>query len=284
MPRRWIFDAPPAPCDATYSYGKDPRQIAELRLPVGARAAEPVPTVLVIHGGFWLAEFDRGHVSHLCARLAVLGMATWSLEFRRLGHIGGGFPGTFRDVAAGADLLRDVAGEHGLDLRRVTALGHSAGGHLALWLAGRQTLPADHRLYRPEPLRIHRVVSLAGIGDLAAAWRERLCFDVVEHLLGGSPEAVPERYEVASPGSRLPLGVPQALFHGAADRLVPVELGASYAAAARAAGDAVELQILPGAGHFELIDPRSSEWRSIESVLTAGFGLSGGSSATVDGS
>lgn len=283
MTKRWIFEEVASPCDATFSYGKHPDQIVELRLP-RLRSAGLIPTVLVVHGGFWLAEFDRAHVSHLCARLADIGIATWNLEFRRLGQIGGGYPGTFHDVAAGADLLHEVGDEHGLDLSRLIALGHSAGGHLALWLASRHRLPAESPFYLDGESRIRQVISLAGIGDLRAGWQKGLCFDVVQHLMGGDPESVPSRFSESSPIARLPLGVPQILFHGAEDRMVPVQLGEAYAEAARTSGDTVQWQVLPATGHFELIDPRTLQWASVETVLRAALEVSAPGPATVDGS
>ncbi len=269
---RWIFDTPSPQPDLRVSYGKGPLRFGELRLPKPGDTAEgPIPLVIVIHGGFWLGEFDLGHVTHLCADLAEHGLATWCIEFRRLGNIGGGYPGTFLDVGAAADHLTEIAGAHRLDLSRLQVLGHSAGGHLGLWLAGRAGLPSDSpllaRKLKGDPIRISKVVGLAAISDLERCRQEKLCYNVVEHFLGGSPESVPERYRSASPSALLPLGVPQVLFHGDADRLVPVTMSELYADAARQAGDSVSLRVLPGADHFDLIDPRSGVWPEIRAEL-----------------
>lgn len=265
---RWIFDTPSPKPDLRASYGKGPLQFGELRLPKPGNATEgPIPLVIVIHGGFWLGEFGLGHVTHLCADLAEHGLATWCIEFRRLGNIGGGYPGTLLDVGAAADHLTAIAGLHRLDLSRVQVLGHSAGGHLGLWLAGRTCLPSDSPLLKGDPIRISKVVGLAAISDLERCWREKLCYNVVEHFLGGSPRSVPDRYRSASPRALLPLGVPQVLFHGEADRLVPVTMSEQYAAAAKQAGDSVDLRVLPGADHFDIIDPRSEAWPQIRAEL-----------------
>ena len=272
----WIFDTPGPPADARYTYGRYPQQFVELRLPSGPTSGL-IPTVVVIHGGFWLADYDLEHITHLCGRLAEVGIATWCLEYRRLGNVGGGFPGTFHDVGAAVDLLRDVAPEHGLDLDGLTALGHSAGGHLALWAASRRAgvgLEADQGT---DPVSVRRVVSLAGMGDLRAAFELGLCHDVIRHLMGGAPDAEDSRYALASPADVLPLGATQLLFQGATDRWVPLQLSESYAAAAGQAGDGVDLHVFEDVGHFELIDPESEPWKTIETALTTGFrqGLGG---------
>jgi len=247
-----ILDLTPPPADARIAYGTAPQQFGDLRMPKGAG---PFPVVIVIHGGFWRSAYSLEHIGHLCAALTRAGFATWSLEYRRIGDPGGGWPGTGEDIASGAEYLRKLAEKYPLDLGRVAAVGHSAGGQLALWLA------AEHRL----PLR--GVVSLAGVADLRRAWELRLSDGVVGDLLGGAPDAVAERYRQASPMERLPLGVAQRLVHGTRDDIVPFEISQKYQAAAAAAGDDARLIALEGAGHFELIDPRSREWPEIERTI-----------------
>lgn len=264
---RWIFTEPPPPADARIAYGRGPHRFGELRLPRERPAQGPIPTWIVIHGGYWLAEFGLEHVTHACADLATRGIATWCVEFRRLGNLGGGWPGLFRDVAAAADHLRVIAPEYGLDLDRLGALGHSAGGHLALWLASRAQLEPDSPLYRPDPIALHKVVALAALSDLREASARALSGNVVEQLLAGSPAHRPERYAAVSPAERLPLGVEQVLVHGEADRLVPVELSTSYAERARSAGDRVTLELLPDTDHFELVDPKAPQWARVLSCL-----------------
>jgi acetyl esterase/lipase len=250
-----LLALPQPAADETIAYGKEPQQIAELRLPKGTG---PHPVVVVVHGGCWQAPWGLDHVRSLCAALTAEGLATWSLEYRRLGDPGGGWPGTFEDVARGADHLHEVAREHPLDLDRVVALGHSAGGHLALWLAGRHRLPRDNPLRGESPLRPAGVVSLAGIPDLREAARRNVCGDAIPQLLGGPP---------ASPIELLPLGAPQRLVCGRLDRIVPPDLASDYASAARRYGDSVEVEVIEGAGHFELVNPRSDAWLAVRAAV-----------------
>lgn len=181
--------------------------------------------------------------------LAAQGYVAASIEYRRVGRGNSGWPATFDDVAAAVDalpgLLRDHADQDGMVL-----LGHSAGGHLALWAAAAHRIP---------PIR--GVVSLAGVADLALAFHLKLGRGAVTKLLGGSPEQYPERYSLTDPAQLVPLGVPTVLLHGADDYIVPIEVSRSYAQAAVLAGDSVTLQELPGVEHFELIDPLSPAWR-----------------------
>jgi acetyl esterase/lipase len=243
-----ILDLTPPPADARIAYGKGPQQFGDLRVPKGAG---PFPAAIVIHGGYWRAAYSLDHIGHLCAALTRAGVATWSLEYRRIGDAGGGWPGTGEDVASGAVYLRKLAERYPLDLSRVAAVGHSAGGQLALWLA------AQHKI------ALRGVVSLAGVADLRRAWELRLSDGVVADFLGGSPEQAPERYRQASPMELVPLGVPQRLVHGTKDDIVPIEISRGYQKAAAAAGDDARLIELEGAGHFELIDPRSREWPAV---------------------
>lgn len=264
---------PAVSADHRIAYGNDdPLQFGELRLPKGPG---PHPVAIVIHGGCWLSRYDLTHIGNLCAALTRAGVATWSLEYRRVGDSGGGWPGTFEDVAHGADHLRALARMHRLDLRRVIAVGHSAGGHLALWLAARHRLPRDSELRTPAPVQLRGVVSLAGVPDLRRFKRPG-CSDAVIQLLGGTPEKVPGRYQQASPIELLPLGVPQRLIHGHRDGIVSLDLARDYEAAAVKNGDDVRLIDLEEAGHFELIAPRSSAWPAVEEAVLSLLGLERG--------
>ncbi|HET8631375.1 MAG TPA: alpha/beta hydrolase [Thermomicrobiales bacterium] len=250
-----------------HAYGPAPAQFGDLRLPAGARSS---PVAILVHGGYWRARYGLDLMDGLGDDLARRGVASWNIEYRRVGEAGGGWPGTFRDVARAADTLRDLAARHPLDLARIAAVGHSAGGHLALWLAARPRLdPAARRLLAPNSPDppIAGVVSLAGVNDLALAWRLGLSDGAAAELLGGGPDAVPERYAAASPAALLPLGVPQVLLHGTADADVPPELSATYAAAATAAGDPIRLRELPGVDHFALIAPDSTAWAAAVAEL-----------------
>ena len=226
-------------------YGDHPSQHAELFLPDEGPAEA---TAVVIHGGFWRDRYDRHLMDGLCADLAASGWAAWNLEYRRVGDDGGGWPATCDDIKCGIDALAAVAG--GLPLDRIVTIGHSAGGHLALWAAA--TVDG-----------VTGVVSLAGVSDLVDAYRRGLSSDATGSFMGGTPDEVPERYAAASPMALLPIGVPALLVHGDHDENVPVELSVSFADAARAAGDEVELVIRPGVDHFEVIDPRGESWRIV---------------------
>ena len=251
-----IRQLPPPTADVRLPYGSDALQFGDLRLPEGNG---PHPVAVVIHGGFWRSAYNLEHIGHLCAALTAAGIATWSLEYRRVGDIGGGWRNTVEDVARGADHVKTLAGEYPTDSQRVIAVGHSAGGHLALMLAARK--------------RVGGAVSLAGVADLHRAWELRLGNDAVASFLGGSPEELPDRYEQASPRALLPLGVPQRLVHGAKDTVVPLEISDTYVKAAREAGDDAELIVLPQAGHFEVIDPRSAEWPEVMQIIASLCGL-----------
>jgi acetyl esterase/lipase len=219
---------------------------------------------MVLHGGFWRARYRLDLMRDLCLDLAGRGYAAWNLEYRRLGPLSrGGWPATFEDVAAGTDRLADV---QGLDLRTVVAIGHSAGGHLALWTAARARLHANAPGTSPR-VRVTHVVAQAGISDLEEAARLRLSAGAAAQLLGGSPEQQPERYAVASPTRLLPLGVPQLLVHGEDDAIVPVQMSRDFHALARHAGYQCDLAALPSIGHFEHLDPSSAAWRAVTDWL-----------------
>lgn len=244
MPHRVLTLAAPQ-ADLRIRWGLEESQFGDLWLPSGRG---PHAVVIAIHGGFWRDAYDLNHLGHLCAALREAGMAAWSLEYRRLGQPGGGWPGTFQDVLHGARHLAGAASAHHLDLNRVGAMGHSAGGQLALWMLAEQ------------PLRLRGAVALAAVSDLRLAWELELSRGVVSELMGGAPADRDREYALASPSDRLPLGHPVRLLHGGDDDIVPAEFSHRYAAAARLHGDDAEVTLLPGAGHFELIDPASREW------------------------
>jgi acetyl esterase/lipase len=199
------------------------------------------------------------------------GFAAWNIEYRRVGETGGGWPGTFQDVAAAADALLKLSPVYPLELNQVVAIGHSAGGHLGLWLGARHRLPASEITVGSTPLHLRGVISLAGVNDLEHAWQLHLGNNATEALMGGSPAAYPLRYQLASPAAQLPLDLPQTLIHGSADDNVPLVISQQYAAHAEQAGDTVHLIELAGADHFVLIDPISDAWqvtiREIQALL-----------------
>lgn len=261
-----MLDTPAPPADARIPYGSITHQFGDLRMP---RGTGPHPVVVMVHGGFWRARYDLEHVGHLCADLTRRGYAAWSLEYRRVGHVGGGWTGTFEDVAHGMDHLRVLAAKYPLDLKRVAVLGHSAGGHLALWLAGRGRLKPGQALHVPNAFIPKGAVSLAGVVDLERAFTQHLGGGVVESLLGGTPTQVPERYHLASPAALLPLGVPQVLVHGTADSIVPIEQSVGYHARALSLKDPVRLVSLPGAEHFDVIDPKGERWPQVVEAVAS---------------
>jgi acetyl esterase/lipase len=254
--------------DQRIAYGEDSSQYGELRVPTGRG---PHPVVVLIHGGCFKAAYATTHaLGPMGDALKADGIATWNVEYRRLGQPGGGWPGTYLDVGHAIDHLRAIAERHRLDLGRVVLLGHSAGGHLAMWAAARARVPTSSRLYVADPLPVHGVVDLAGSLDLTAniPGYEHLCGDtVITALLGGRPDAVPERYAQVSPIKLLPFGLPQVLVIGEHEDFVPRPLAEAYAQAATRAGDPVRLVIIPGVGHFEIASPRAAAWPLVEAAI-----------------
>lgn len=255
----------PAPGERI-SYGKAPQQFGELRLPKGDG---PFPVVVLIHGGCWQSAFDYVYMTRLAAWLGERGLATWTIEYRRLGDEGGGWPGTFLDVAAATDALREVATKSRLDLNRVYVAGHSAGGQLALWLASRTKLPESSDLYRKDPVTIRGVLGLAAITNLATyrIGPPNSCHASVEPLLGGGPDKVSARYTETSPSQRLPLGVPQIFIQGENDPIVETASVGEYIEAAKKAGDRAIMLPLPGAGHFDVCVPLGKTESVFEEAL-----------------
>jgi acetyl esterase/lipase len=235
-----ILSLPPPPADHRIPYGPHPSQFGDLRLPQGPG---PHPVVIALHGGFWRARYDLEHLGHLCAAFAAEGFAVWSLEYRRIGEEGGGWPGTGEDVLAGALHLERIAEQFRLDVSRVVAVGHSAGGQLALWLAAQRQLS------------LRGVVGLAAVSDLRKADELKLSRGVVRELLRDDAD-----FAHASPIELLPLSVPQVLLHGTHDEDVPFELSVGYV---EAAGERARLIRLEGSGHYEPIDPGSAVWPEV---------------------
>jgi acetyl esterase/lipase len=247
-----LTDPPPPAADERHAYGSEPKQFGDLRLPAVDRLR---PLAVVVHGGAWQAMYNLIHTGHLCVALAESGIATWNVEYRSRGDVGGTWPGAGVDVAAAIDFVGELTERYPLDPERIALVGHSAGGHLALWGAKRAGLP---------------VVALAAVSDLRES-AERVGPDgAVARFLGGMPDEIPQRYAEASPRELLPLGVRQILVHGSADRGVPYAQSVSYV---DTAGEEAELITLEGAGHFEPIDPQAREWPrtlgAIEALLGA---------------
>ena len=240
----------------TIRYGPAESQEADLHLPLLPTSTRP-PVICLLHGGFWRMPYGREELGPVARDLAARGFAVWNLEYRRLGAPGGGWPETLQDVATGVDHLANLVTEgFELDLGRVLVVGHSAGGHLALWSAARVGKPGVLR--RPTRVQPVAAAGLAAILDLAVAFADHAGDGAVGELLGGSPTSRPERYAAASPLALLPLGVDQLILHGAADEALPIETTRQYVSAAVAAGDRVEFVAPRGAGHMDYLDPEST--------------------------
>ena len=244
----------PPPPGIPIAYGEREQQFGHLRVPDGPG---PHPVIVVIHGGFWRSIRNLYYAGHMAEALTRRGAATWNIEYRGIGHAGGAYPGTLEDVARAGAKLVEIAPKYNLDLQRVIAVGHSAGGQLALWL---RTIP------------LAGVVSLAGVVDLRRAQELHLGDGVVGDFLGGSPVEFPDRFSAASPIERLPRGVPVRLVHGDQDDIVPIEISERYLAAARAAGDDCEL-VRVASDHFDILDPRTALWPCVSGVILELAGL-----------
>jgi acetyl esterase/lipase len=244
-------------------YGADSLHFGRLRLP----RAGPFPVVIVVHGGCWFSPYATlRNTAPLAQAITDAGAATWNVEYRRYDNPGGGWPGTFLDVATATDFVRQLAKRYPLDTSRVVVVGHSAGAHLGLWLASRRTLPASSPLASGTALALAGVVSVGGIADLRefhARERASCGNPAVESLLGATPDSVPARVREASPIERLPLGISTVHVAGERDAIAPRTVVEAYAAAARAKGDSVEIIIVPGAGHFEAIVPYTDAGRAV---------------------
>lgn len=256
--------------DATLSYGDDAYQKVDAWLPAGPG---PHPVVLMVHGGCWQTSIaDRTLMNWIADDLRKRGIAVWNIDYRGVDRTGGGYPGTFLDAAAAADALTANAGRLHLDTRRVVAVGHSAGGHLALWLAGREKLPTDSPLYAARPLKIAHVVSLGGLPDLeaTAATHDNGCgTEIVAELTGPKTPQHTDVFADTSVPRLLPLGVPQDLVNGENDRIIPMRLGTGYVEQATKAGDRATLHRIASTGHVELIAPESAAWAKARTLIEA---------------
>jgi acetyl esterase/lipase len=257
-----VLSRPARRPDLELCYGRDD-QVADLWLPP-AGAGPAAPLVLFLHGGFWRAAYDRRHAGPLAEALAAAGCAVCVPEYRRVGQPGGGWPGTFDDVLAAVRALPALvatAAAGRADASRAVVAGHSVGGQLALWAAAQPDAV-------PGP-----VISMAGVTDLAASYRDRLGQDATRGLMGGGPDRFPARYRVADPMAAVPVAASVTLIHGTEDDRVPARYSTEYASAAAAAGGVAHLVLLPGAGHFDVIDPLAAAWPAVRAEFLAAAGL-----------
>jgi acetyl esterase/lipase len=265
-----------AQADRKLAYGKDALEFGELRLP---KAKGPHPFVILVHGGCFVDRLPRRDprdtsfepLRPLAAALADAGVATWNLEYRRAGNPGGGWPGSFFDLAAGTDFLRTIAQANQLDLHRVVVVGHSSGGMLVYWLAARPKLPRSSPLYSNNPLHVKAVVNIDAPPDLAAAQPREMKFCPVpgiSQFMGGTVAEQPARYAATSAMSLLPIGVPQIIVAGGLLK-DSNDLVSSYEAAANSKGDSVTVLKLEGAGHFDMLAPGSQYGKSLIDAILA---------------
>jgi len=256
---------PVPPPTLTQAYGPDPLEFGQLRLPKGRG---PFPLVVIIHGGCWTKGFaDLNYMSPLAADLATKGAATWNIEYRQIGDPGGGWPGTFQDWAAATDHVRALAKAYPLDLNRVVVIGHSAGAHAALWLAGRPRLPAHSPIRGSDPIVITANVAIDGPGDIAAfiGPDQQICgAPVIANLMGGLPDKVALRYVQGNPIQRLPSHVPATLISSV---VLPPQAAEAYRAAAVARGDQVQVLRVENAGHFDMLSPATPSGAATEALI-----------------
>jgi acetyl esterase/lipase len=261
-PVEWadVANATVLPADHRIAYGPDSLQFGEVRIPSGDG---PFPIAVVIHGGCWQSAYDLRHAAAESEALRAAGIAAWTIEYRRIGDPGGGWPGTLSDITLAIDFVPRLAAQvPGLDASRVVLIGHSAGGHLALWAASRAPgSSAVPDAPAPPSLPLRGVVSLAGITDLREYGRhEGSCNSAVPQLMGGSPDEFDARYSGVNPAELVPLRAPVRLVHGALDPIVPVTQSRAFAARNRDAGGQAAVTIVDGAGHFDVIAPHAPAW------------------------
>ena len=254
---RAVMTRPAPPPSRTEAYGPDPAQVYDVRLPSGTPRGT---TVVVVHGGFWQAEYDRAHAASEAQAFADDGFPVAVLEYRRVGMPGGGFPGTLEDVAAAVAAVR---ADPGLPTPLVL-VGHSAGGHLVAWAAGQSWAHG-----------LRGVVSLAGCVDLALTARLHLGEDAAQSLMGGEPGAGSDAAWAAADPARQSPAVPVVLLHGADDVTVPVAVSQSYEERMRQPAGAVRehaqvrLTVIPGCEHFGLIDPAHPAFATVRDAVRA---------------
>jgi acetyl esterase/lipase len=256
-----ILSRPQPPPDDRLPYGADSNQFLDVRIP---HAKGPHAVLLNIHGGYWRAKYDLAHAGQLCEALRAAGIATFNLEYRRVGNAGGGWPGTFEDVRAAYRFILQQPSRFNLVADRLVVMGHSAGAQLALCLAAHETA---------RETMIPSAISLAGVVDLKKAFTLHLSHDAVAEFLGGTPEAVPDHYREADP---MQLSIPRArqwLIHGVEDDTVPPQFSRDYVATKKKAGEAAEILEIPKASHFDLIDPASKAFEQVKNVVLDSVGV-----------
>lgn len=259
----------PAPSEHIV-YGPAPSQFVELFEPTGKG---PFPVVAIVHGGCWSKELGGIHeMRNMAGALVAQRIAVWNVEYRRIDEEGGGYPGTYQDINRAFDLLLSKAGEYELDTTRIIAVGHSAGGHLVQWLAGRTNVPKSSPVYDSRPLHLVEVISFGGLADLKEqkARIKSTCGVDVESLTGTPSAARPDPYRDTSAAALIPNGSHTILINGALDNISPPDVATAYAELANHAGDRAETVVLANASHFDEVAATSPAWNvTLPLILSA---------------
>ncbi|QZY63203.1 alpha/beta hydrolase [Providencia rettgeri] len=250
-------------------YGHDKNNYFELRLPK-AKNGNKSPLAIVIHGGYWRNKYSLDYTRYLCDWLSSNGIISVNMEYRRIGDVGGGYPGTFTDVAMCIDSLPEKLKSldiYDVDLNNIVVIGHSAGGHLATWAFSRSNIHENSPLYKPNALKIKKAISLAGLLDLKYANDNHLSNDAVLELINGAP--LDEISENISPIEMLPIRNGEViLFHGNQDNNVPIEISSEYSLKAK---ENCTYHIIDGAGHFDIVAPNSPYFNMIGDKILQSF-------------
>lgn len=258
----------PAPT-ARIAYGSAPSQFAELFRPQGKG---PFPVVVLVHGGCWTIKFGGiEQMRNVAGALAAEGIAVWNVEYRRSDEEGGGYPGTYHDMNAALDKLALEAANYQLDTSRIVAMGHSAGGQLVQWIAGRSRIAPSSPLFHPNPLPVRDIISLGGLADLRNEKDliKSSCGRDTAELAGLPSAARPDVFSDTNAAELMPNGSRTFLVTGELDTISPPRAAHDYAARARKAGDQAEVVILPGASHYDEIAASSPAWKLVLPVIRA---------------
>ena len=266
---KYIAGIRPVKSDVRIPYGPAKSQFGDLFLPKGVKG--PAPVVILVHGGCWQADVPAEAISGIAADLATHGVAVWSIEYRRIGEPGGGYPNIYTDVGMAFDALRDVAKTHPLDLANVVVVGHSSGGHLASWGAARGRLPVGHPWRGADPLKVKAIVLVNGVADLEhnAALLPLACGTDMKlaEVVGEKSAARPDVFADTSPNKWLPLGIRSVAIMGEYDPIVPPYVGLWWHKLASKAGDSVDLVTIKDAGHFDAVTPTEPEWAQVRALI-----------------